>query len=277
MRAVTSVMRVQQILLGRLNEALEEFGLTFARYEALMLLYFSRAGSLPLGKMGDRLQVHPASVTNLVNGLERDGLVARAPHPSDRRTTLATITPHGRGTADAATQALHAIRFGTAPLGDEQLDAVTAMLRAARQGAGDFLSAVATIGVVAEPDDAVVELATRLFGMARSGDTAQLAVYVEAGVDPNLANQKGDSLLMLAAYHGHAATVRALLERGADPNRPNDRGQTPLAGAVFKGETEVIRSLLDGGADPDAGQPSAVATAQMFERADLVALLHRSA
>ncbi|HEY2439102.1 MAG TPA: MarR family transcriptional regulator, partial [Solirubrobacteraceae bacterium] len=64
MMAVTSVMRAQQILLGRLNEALEEFGLTFARYEALMLLYFSRAGSLPLGKMGDRLQVHPASVTN---------------------------------------------------------------------------------------------------------------------------------------------------------------------------------------------------------------------
>ena len=140
MKAVTSVMRTQQILLGRLNLALEGFGLTFARYEALMLLYFSRAGSLPLGKMGDRLQVHPASVTNLVNGLERDGLVERAPHPSDRRTTLATLTPRGREVAEAATAALHHIRFGTAPLTDEQLAAVTEVLRAARQGAGDFVA-----------------------------------------------------------------------------------------------------------------------------------------
>ena len=138
MEAVTSVMRVQQILLSRLNLALEEFGLTFARYEALMLLYFSRAGSLPLGKMGDRLQVHAASVTNLVNGLERDGLVVRTPHPSDRRTTLATITPRGRDVADAATRTLHAMRFGTAPLDDEQLSAVTEILRAERRGAGDF-------------------------------------------------------------------------------------------------------------------------------------------
>jgi len=138
MMAVTSVMRAQQILLGRLNEALDAFGLTFARYEALMLLRFSRAGSLPLGKMGARLQVHPASVTNLVDGLERAGYVARTPHPTDRRTTLATITPGGREVADAATAALHAIRFGTDPLDDAQLDAVTAVLRSARAGAGDF-------------------------------------------------------------------------------------------------------------------------------------------
>jgi DNA-binding MarR family transcriptional regulator len=138
MQAVTSVMRVQQVLLGRLNEALEPFGLTFARYEALMLLYFSRAGSLPLGKMGDRLQVHAASVTNLVNGLERNGLVVRTPHPSDRRTTLATITPPGRELAEAATRALHDLRFGTAPLDDAQLTALTELLRTARQGAGDF-------------------------------------------------------------------------------------------------------------------------------------------
>lgn len=140
MAAVTSVMRVQQILLGRLNGTLEQFGLTFARYEALMLLYFSRAGSLPLGKMGARLQVHPASVTNLVDGLERDGYVQRAPHPSDRRTTLATITDGGREVAAAATAALHDIRFGTAPLDDAQLSAVTDALRPARGGAGDFVS-----------------------------------------------------------------------------------------------------------------------------------------
>ncbi|HEY2316681.1 MAG TPA: MarR family transcriptional regulator [Solirubrobacteraceae bacterium] len=139
--AVTSVMRAQQILLGRLNEALDEFGLTFARYEALMLLYFSRAGSLPLGKMGARLQVHPASVTNLVDGLERGGLVQRAPHPSDRRTTLATITPAGRAVAESATAALNEMRFGTAPLSDEALGDVTEILRGARAGAGDFETA----------------------------------------------------------------------------------------------------------------------------------------
>ncbi|MFZ0042972.1 MAG: ankyrin repeat domain-containing protein, partial [Solirubrobacteraceae bacterium] len=101
----------------------------------------------------------------------------------------------------------------------------------------------------------------------------QLVAYVEAGVDANLANHKGDTLVMLAAYHGHAATVTALLAHGADPNKPNDRGQTPLAGAVFKGEPEVVSALVAGGADPEAGQPSALATAQMFERADLLELM----
>jgi DNA-binding MarR family transcriptional regulator len=138
MAAVTSVMRAQQILLGRLNEVLDPFGLTFARYEALMLLFFSRAGSLPLGKMGDRLQVHPASVTNLVDGLERDGHVRRTPHPADRRSTLATITEHGAEVARAASDALHASRFGTGPLDDAELAQITTVLRRVRHGAGDF-------------------------------------------------------------------------------------------------------------------------------------------
>jgi ankyrin repeat protein len=124
-----------------------------------------------------------------------------------------------------------------------------------------------------QPDDEVIEFATKLFGLAREGDVKQLVAYLDAGVDANLSNHKGDSLVMLAAYHGHAATVSALLAHGADPNRPNDRGQTPLAGAVFKDEPDVITALVAGGADPEAGQPSAVATAQMFERADLLALL----
>ena len=138
MMAVTSVMRVQQILLARLNETLEPYGLTFARYEALMLLYFSRVGSLPLGKMGARLQVHPTSVTNLIDRLEKAGYAQRAPHPRDRRTTLATITAHGREVAEAATQALHAIRFGTPPLSDEQLETVTEVLRGVRVASSDF-------------------------------------------------------------------------------------------------------------------------------------------
>src|SRR2546423_8667837 len=116
MMAVTSVMRVQQILLARCNDALEPYGLTFARYEALMLLYYSREGSLPLGKMGARLQVHPTSVTNTIDGLEKLGYVARTRHEHDRRTTLATITPAGRRVARDATATLTREKFGTAPL-----------------------------------------------------------------------------------------------------------------------------------------------------------------
>jgi DNA-binding MarR family transcriptional regulator len=138
MVAVTSVMRAQQILLARLNEALDPLELTFARYEALMLLYLSRAGSLPLGKMGTRLQVHPASVTSLIDGLERAGYALRAPHPTDRRTTLATITPRGQEVAAAATEALNGIDFGTAPLSREELETVADALRRLRLGAGDF-------------------------------------------------------------------------------------------------------------------------------------------
>ncbi|WP_432068007.1 ankyrin repeat domain-containing protein [Streptomyces sp. C10-9-1] len=122
------------------------------------------------------------------------------------------------------------------------------------------------------PDSEVIELATKVFDLARRGETETLAAYLDAGVPADLTNDKGDTLVMLAAYHGHAATVDALLARGAAPDRPNDRGQTPLAGAVFKGEGAVIRSLLAGGADPAAGTPSAVDTARMFGKTDLLEL-----
>lgn len=126
------------------------------------------------------------------------------------------------------------------------------------------------------PDPEVVELATKIFDLARRGETEALVGYVDAGVPADLTNDRGDTLVMLAAYHGHAAAVRALLERGADANRANDKGQTPLAGAVFKGADDVIRALLDGGADPAAGTPSAVDTARMFGKADLVELFGAS-
>ncbi|MET9531668.1 MULTISPECIES: ankyrin repeat domain-containing protein [unclassified Streptomyces] len=122
------------------------------------------------------------------------------------------------------------------------------------------------------PDPEVVELATKVFDLARHGETDALAAYVDAGVPANLTNDRGDTLVMLAAYHGHAATVEALLTRGAEADRANDRGQTPLAGAVFKGEDAVIRALLAGGADPEAGTPSAVDTARMFGKTELVEL-----
>ena len=103
-----------------------------------MLLFLSRRGSLPMGKIGARLQVHRTSVTNLIDGLERDGLVTRAPHEQDRRTVLASITDAGRETAERATAVLNEALFGTAPLGDEALEAVSELLGGFRAGADGF-------------------------------------------------------------------------------------------------------------------------------------------
>lgn len=138
MAAATSIMRAQQILMARMNEQLARFELTFPRYEGLMLLYYSRRGALPLGKMGDRLQVHRTSVTNTIDGLERLGYVERAPHERDRRTILARITERGRAAAERATRALNDGRFGTEPLDGDELAAVIETLRRLRVGAGDF-------------------------------------------------------------------------------------------------------------------------------------------
>src|SRR3569833_1773264 len=103
MHAVTSLMRVQQLVLGRLDAILKPHGLTFARYVALVLLTFSSRGSLPLGKMGERLQVHPTSVTSIVDRLEQAGLVVRRPHPEDGRAVLAEIAPAGRDLGERST------------------------------------------------------------------------------------------------------------------------------------------------------------------------------
>ena len=138
MVAATSIMRVQQILLARMNELLKPLDLTFPRYEALMLLYLSRRGSLPLGKMGVRLQVHRTSVTNLIDGLEKSGLARRVPHDHDRRTTLAEITPKGRKVAERATERLNAERFGTEPLERGELDELARTLGRLRAHADEF-------------------------------------------------------------------------------------------------------------------------------------------
>ena len=138
MVAVTSIMRVQQILMARLNELLRPLDLTFPRYEALMLLHLSSRGSLPLGKIGERLQVHRTSVPNLIDGLEQAGLAERLPHEHDRRTTLAAITPRGREVAVAATTLLNDARFATEPLAPDELDALAAALRGFRAAADRF-------------------------------------------------------------------------------------------------------------------------------------------
>jgi ankyrin repeat protein len=128
-------------------------------------------------------------------------------------------------------------------------------------------------GVDSPPDSQLVTIAHACFDFARAGDTERLRAYIENGVPANLTDATGNTLLMLAAYHGHAETVGALVALGADPDRTNDRGQSPLAGAIFKGEDAVVMALLTAGADPDVGTPSGRATAQMFDRSEL---LHRA-
>jgi len=138
MAAVTSIMRAQQILLGGLDGLLRQYGLTFARYEALVLLAFSRRGALPLRVIGERLMVHPTSVTNTVDRLERDGLVRRRPNPRDGRGILAEITPSGREVMTRATADLMAARFGMAGYDPPELGEIFTLLRGLRVSAGDF-------------------------------------------------------------------------------------------------------------------------------------------
>jgi len=141
MAAATSIMRAQQILLAELDARLRPHGLTFARYEALVLLTFSREGALPLRLIGQRLMVHPTSVTDIINRLERHGLVIRRPNPSDGRGTLAEITAHGRTLAERATRDLMAAEFGVGGYDAAQLDEIFGLLRGLRVAAGDFAEA----------------------------------------------------------------------------------------------------------------------------------------
>ncbi|HEY2705348.1 MAG TPA: MarR family transcriptional regulator [Candidatus Dormibacteraeota bacterium] len=138
MAAVTSIMRAQQILLGEIDAILRPFGLSFARYEALVLLMFSRHGSLPMSKMGERLMVHPTSVTNAVDRLEQDQLVRRVAHPTDRRTTLVEITEAGRARVERATAELMGGDFGLRGLEPEEIARLTELITLLRHAAGDF-------------------------------------------------------------------------------------------------------------------------------------------
>jgi len=138
MAAVTSVMRVQQLLLARIEAALQPYGLTFAAYEALRLLAFTRSGSMPMGKMGERLMVHPASVTNAIRRLEQRGLVERHTSAQDRRVVLATITDAGRAVARDATTALNRADFGLQALSGDETAQLTSMLRHVRVAVGDI-------------------------------------------------------------------------------------------------------------------------------------------
>jgi DNA-binding MarR family transcriptional regulator len=138
MAAATSIMRAQQVVLAAVDGALRPFGLTFARYEGLVLLLYSRRGVLPLGKMGPRLMIHPTSVTNIIDRLEQQGLVRRLPHPTDGRTTLAEITDEGRRLAKRATRAVNEAAFGLGGLSQSDLRQLMSIITKLRLEAGDF-------------------------------------------------------------------------------------------------------------------------------------------
>ena len=138
MALVTSVMRVHQLLLSVVDGVLRPYDLTFARFEILALLDFTRRGSLPLGKIGSRLQVHPTSASSAVGRLERQGLIVRIPHPTDGRTTLIEITPQGRRVVRRATKELNAKVFNALPLTPAQTTQTYGLLTTMRRNAGDM-------------------------------------------------------------------------------------------------------------------------------------------
>ncbi len=138
MAAVTSIMRAQQILISQLDNVLKPYELTFARYEALVLLTFSASGQVALGKIGERLMVHPTSVTNTIDRLERQGLVRRKPNPNDGRGTLAEITDEGRAVVEDATRDLLASDFGLDCYDEDELWQIHTLFTKLRVGFGDF-------------------------------------------------------------------------------------------------------------------------------------------
>lgn len=136
MRLATSIMRVQQVVIAELDAAVRPFGITFARYEVLMLLWFSRSGSLPLNLIGERLMVHPTSVTNAIDRLEAQNLVTRTADPDDRRRVLAALTGKGADVLERATKELMSIDFAVGALSETEQQHAYDLLRSLR--AADF-------------------------------------------------------------------------------------------------------------------------------------------
>ena len=204
MAAVTSIMRAQQLLLAELDGLLRPYGLTFARYEALILLTFSRRGALPLRVIGERLMVHPTSVTNTIDRLEEQRMVVRRPNPRDGRGTLAEITALGRDVAQRATGDLMAARFGMGGYGPNELGQVFTLLRGLRLEAGDF---------VAEPGEAA--------GTARAADTAEPAVAAGAAGPTVAAGAAGPTGAAGPAEPASAGSRQALADEGAQVLPPS--------------------------------------------------------
>jgi DNA-binding MarR family transcriptional regulator len=133
MRVATSIMRVQQLVIGECDRALKPLGITFARYEVLRLLSFSREGRLALSVIGERLMVHPTSVTNAIDRLVVSGLVKRTPDAEDRRRVFAELTAEGTSVLKRGTQALMDAEFGVGVLSASERDRLYDVLRVIRE------------------------------------------------------------------------------------------------------------------------------------------------
>lgn len=138
MEAASSIMRAHQIILASVSEALKPVNLTFARFEALAAIDSTPGGSIPLYELSKSLMVHPATVTNSVDRLEKVGYVERRPHPTDRRAVLAVITKEGRKAVLKAEDLVAEAGFGLGPLTNEELATLTQIITRLRAGTGDF-------------------------------------------------------------------------------------------------------------------------------------------
>jgi DNA-binding MarR family transcriptional regulator len=135
--AVTSLMRVHQMMTKQADEILAPLDLTFARYELLIRLYF-RTGSLPLNQLGKQLQIHQTSITSLVDRLEKQGLIRRMPHPTDRRSTIAEITPNGRALTGKAIELLNSGLFRDLGLSHGETNLLVGLLAKMRRSWNDL-------------------------------------------------------------------------------------------------------------------------------------------
>lgn len=135
--AVASLERATKLINTRIEALLKPFKLTFSRFAVLSRLYWTRSGSMTLGEIATMLVVHPTSVTSAIDRLERDGLVERVPHPTDRRAMLASITPAGKTLVKQATPKLTAAKFGFTDVDDKTLADISLVLRRVRAAAGD--------------------------------------------------------------------------------------------------------------------------------------------
>jgi DNA-binding MarR family transcriptional regulator len=138
MAVVTSIMRAQQLMLGHVQAILKPLELSFARYEMLRLLTFTRDGALPMASATARLQVHPTSVTNTVDRLEQDGMVVRTAHPNDGRAIIVRVTDAGRALVDRATTLLNEEFFSAPGLSEDDVADLVRILAKFRRDSGDF-------------------------------------------------------------------------------------------------------------------------------------------
>ena len=137
--AASSIARASEIIRLTTEAIMKPHGLTQTRHELLNVLYMSRNGELPMGKIGSRMFLHPTSVTSAVDGLERLGFVERVAHPVDRRTTLARITPAGRELLQETAPDIVATRYGLGVLDEDELRELVRLLRKVRLDNGDFV------------------------------------------------------------------------------------------------------------------------------------------